>query len=137
MTLMYRRDFPPKNPWPTDLTNKIILRLAKNQVFPRCFVFKLQDYICAIGSINSHYFHIIGDKLINPIVGVYIPIIRIPIKGGMTIPNIVTFDHGTYICLFFFQNVSNLFLPPCVKTEMRRPRIQDFGRESFAKHCFL
>ena len=50
------------------------------------------------GSINSHYFHIIGDKLINPIVGVYIPIIniiRIPIKGGMTIPNIATFDHGT------------------------------------------
>ncbi len=23
------------------------------------------------------------------------PIIRIPIKGGMTIPNIATFDHGT------------------------------------------
>ena len=36
-----------------------------------------------------------GDKLINPIVGVYIPIIRIPIKGGMTIPNIATLDHGT------------------------------------------
>ena len=34
--------------------------------------------------------------VINPIVGVYIPIIRIPIRGGMTIPNIVTFDHGTY-----------------------------------------
>ena len=34
--------------------------------------------------LNSHYFHIIGDKLINPIVGVYIPIIRIPvIKGGI------------------------------------------------------
>ncbi len=30
--------------------------------------------ICAIGSINSHYLHVIGDKLINPIVGVYIPI---------------------------------------------------------------
>ena len=30
--------------------------------------------------------------VINPIVGVYIPIIRIPIKGGMTIPNIATFD---------------------------------------------
>ena len=26
--------------------------------------------------------------VIDPIVGVYIPIIRIPIKGGMTIPNI-------------------------------------------------
>ena len=35
--------------------------------------------------------------VINPIVVVYIPIIRIPIKGGMTIPNIATFDHGTYI----------------------------------------
>ncbi len=45
--------------------------------------------------LNSHYFHIIGDKLINPIVGVYIPIIRIPINGGMTIPNIATFHHGT------------------------------------------
>ena len=32
--------------------------------------------ICAIGSINSHYFHI-GDGKINPIVGVYIPIINI------------------------------------------------------------
>ena len=34
--------------------------------------------------------------VINPIVGVYIPIIRIPIKGGLTIPNIATFDHDTY-----------------------------------------
>ncbi len=34
--------------------------------------------------------------VINPIVGVYIPIIRIPIKGVMTIPNISTFDRGTY-----------------------------------------
>ena len=39
--------------------------------------------------------------VINPIVGVYIYIythynIRIPIKGGMTIPNIATFDHGTF-----------------------------------------
>ena len=25
--------------------------------------------------------------VINPIVGVYIPILRIPIKGGMSIPN--------------------------------------------------
>ena len=34
--------------------------------------------------------------VINPIVGVYIPTIRIPIKGGMTIPTIATFDHGTF-----------------------------------------
>ena len=46
--------------------------------------------------LNSHYFHVIGDKLINLIIGVYIPIMRIPIKGGRSpIPNIVTFDHGT------------------------------------------
>ena len=38
--------------------------------------------------------------VINPIVGVYIPIIRIPIKGGMAIPNIATFDHGTYVSTF-------------------------------------
>ena len=31
-----------------------------------------------LGSINSHDFHLIGDGKINPIVGVYIPIIRIP-----------------------------------------------------------
>ena len=38
--------------------------------------------------------------VINPLVGVYIPIIniiRFPIKGGMTIPNIATFDQGTFI----------------------------------------
>ena len=36
--------------------------------------------------------------VITPIVGVYIPIIRIPIpiKGGMNIPNIATFHHGTH-----------------------------------------
>ena len=35
--------------------------------------------------------------VINPIIGFYIPIIRIPIIGGMTIPNIATFDHGTHV----------------------------------------
>ncbi len=61
--------------------------------------------------------------VINPLVGVYIPIIRIPIKGEMTIPNIATFDHGTYdlseMILFFcgkklgshiLKNVPCLFL---------------------------
>ena len=37
-------------------------------------------------------FHIIGDKLINPIVGVYIPIIRIPIK--------MTMAHMVFFCLY-------------------------------------
>ncbi len=36
--------------------------------------------------LNSHYFHIIGDKLINPIVGIYILIIRIPVIKGWRSP---------------------------------------------------
>ena len=50
----------------------------------RVLVFFSLIHMCQ--GINSHYFHIIGDKLINPIVWVYILIIWIPIKGGMTIP---------------------------------------------------
>ncbi len=46
--------------------------------------------------LNSPYFHIIGDGHQPNRIGVYIPIIRIPITGGMTIPNLATFDHGTY-----------------------------------------
>ena len=41
--------------------------------------------------------------VINPIVGIYIPIIRIPIKGGMTIPNIAIFDHGTCEDMILFK----------------------------------
>ena len=49
--------------------------------------------------------------VINPTVGVYIPIIRIPIEGGMTIPNIATFDHGTYTVTLFIRSY-NWFLGP-------------------------
>ena len=34
-------------------------------------------YVC--WGLNSHYFHTIGDKLIRPIVGVHMPILRIPV----------------------------------------------------------
>ncbi len=34
--------------------------------------------------------------VINPIVGIYIPIITIPIEGEMTIPNIGSLDPGTH-----------------------------------------
>ena len=43
--------------------------------------------MCARVDQLPWHFHIIGDKLINPIVGVYIPMIRIPIKGGMSWPS--------------------------------------------------
>ena len=87
------------------------LSLGSLSLFRLFLVEKLQiPYVP--GSINSHYFHIIGDGKLNPIVGVYIPIIRIPIKGGMTIPNIVTFDHGTYSEIKQYLCVS---LPPYSK----------------------
>ena len=52
----------------------------------------LKNKMCQ--GLNSHYFHIIRDGH-QPNSRGNIPIIRIPIKGGMTIPNIATFDHGT------------------------------------------
>ena len=50
---------------------------------------------CAIGSINSHYFQIIGDGHQPNSRGLYTHYKDSVIKGGMTIPNIATFDHGT------------------------------------------
>ena len=54
--------------------------------------------------LNSHCFPMVG-MVINLIVGFYIPIIRIPIKGGMTIPNARSLDPGTYTLnnQFFFH----------------------------------
>ena len=59
--------------------------------------------------LNSHYFHIIGDGH-QPNSRVYRPIIRIPIKGGMTIPNIATFDHGTYASLRIPSRTNQYFM---------------------------
>ena len=56
--------------------------------------------------------------VINPIVGVYIPIIRIPIKGGMTIPNIATLDHGTYSAPLFHPIYSWFLGAPSRSTSM-------------------
>ena len=49
-------------------------RTLRTGVFHKKFFLRM---VYVPGSINSHYFHMIGDKLINPIVGVYISIIRI------------------------------------------------------------
>ena len=61
-----------------DLENHLRLRRQKNPIKNGT-----KNNMCQ--GLNSHYVHIIGDKLINPIVGVYIPIARIPIKGGMSL----------------------------------------------------
>ena len=59
----------------------------------------LRRAICARVDQLPWHFHIIGDKLINPIVGVYIPIIRIPIKRWD--------DHPQY-CDFWPWHIWNL-----------------------------
>ena len=46
--------------------------------------------------LNSHHFHIIGDGHQPNSRGLYTHYKDSVIKGGMTIPNIATFDHGTY-----------------------------------------
>ena len=51
-------------------------------------------YMCQ--GLNSHYFHIIGDGHQPNSRGLYTHCKDFVIKGGMTIPNIATFDHGTY-----------------------------------------
>ena len=59
----------------------------------------MNTYMCQ----GLNYVHIIGDGHQPNSVGVYIPIIRIPIKGGRSpIPNIGTFDHGTYIVYIIY-----------------------------------
>ena len=40
-------------------------------------IYSVCIYIYMCQGLNSHYFHVIGDGKLNPIVGVYIPIIRI------------------------------------------------------------
>ena len=62
--------------------------------------------------LNSHYFHIIGDGHQPNSRGLY-PIIRIPIKGGLMIPNIATFDHGTDG--YLSQVDSRIFVAPMVE----------------------
>ena len=83
----------------------------------------LQICLYVPGSINSHYFHIIGDGKLNPIVEVYIPIIRIPIKGGKTIPNTATFDHGTYAFLGSVIPTLDLYLPLASKGDGRNYKL--------------
>ena len=64
----------------------------KNPHFEKTIIFYM------FWGLNSHCFPMAG-MVINLLVGVYVPIIRIPgfhIKGGMTIPNIRSFDPGTY-----------------------------------------
>ena len=58
--------------------------------------------------------------MLQYVAGSKLPIIRIPIKGGMTIPNIATFDHGTYVAAanrtcFLFPPTAAIFffwVPP-------------------------
>ena len=63
-----------------------------------CVVSMLDIYIYMCQGLNSHYFHIIGDGHQPNSRGLYTHCKDSVIKGGRSpIPNIATFDHGTYI----------------------------------------
>ena len=49
------------------------------------------------------FFSPMVGRVINPILGSYIPTIRIPTKGGMTIPNMGSLDSGHKWRWTFFQ----------------------------------
>ena len=58
-------------------TFMIHLLLMLHQICrPNQYLRLVLNYMCQ--GVNSDYLHMIGDKLINPIVGVYIPTKRIP-----------------------------------------------------------
>ena len=59
--------------------------------------FQGSNHMCQ--GLNSHYFHIIGDghQPNGRRLYTHYKDSGFLLKGGMTIPNIVTFDHGTYI----------------------------------------
>ena len=65
--------------------------------------------------------------VINPIVGVYIPIIRIPTKGGMTILNIATFDPGSYNIYYQTGRVSSITFPATFLRRMEVERLESYG----------
>ena len=54
--------------------------------------------------LNSHYFHIMGDGHQPNSRGLYTHYKDSLLKGGMTIPNIATFDHGTVEVGSLFQD---------------------------------
>ena len=57
-------------------------------------------FICA-RVLTPMFFSIQEGMVLKPIVGVYILIVRISTKGGMTIPNIGSLDLGTYKTLLY------------------------------------
>ena len=65
----------------TTMLTSICFTLSKVSLAPGCQNFMPSKFLCfvCVLNLNSHYFHTIGDKLIHPIVGVYMPIIRIPV----------------------------------------------------------
>ena len=65
--------------------------------------------------------------VINPIVGVYIPIIRIPIKGGMTITKktrLLTMAHMDMSCHIWFHRVFD------------HPRLHGYKKNWRVEHVF-
>ena len=101
-------------PWKMMLARRSFLGpfvfLSESKLAEKNFEFwSKQKLVSYVPGLNPHYFHIIGDGHQPNSRGFYIPIIRIPIKGGMTIPNIGSLDHGTYARLAAWTTHESLF----------------------------
>ena len=58
------------------------------------------------------------------------PIIRIPIKGGMTIPNTTSLDHGTYMEIKYNKGISK---DPVINFH----QYYGMSEKGFFKHCSI
>ena len=76
--------------------------------------------------LNSHYFHIIGDKLINPIIGVYIPSIRSLDRTYSP------FFHTMTICV-----IHNTVVVPCKDSRFSGTCLDLYGNTQNGPHQIL
>ncbi len=100
--------------WPSPLPNPVAIWIRGQWLTKTCMGVALRHRSLPSGygstnslvffdvcqGLNSHCFHIIGDGHQPKSVGVYIPIIRIPIKGGMSLSPIKR-DKCTCRCILF------------------------------------
>ena len=65
---------------------------------PQLRIHGIWAYLYCAGVLYAHYFHVTGDKLMNPIVGFYIlyRLIRIPYYRWDDHPQLGSLDLGTY-----------------------------------------
>ena len=77
----------PSHPYGPTANGPALGRLSKSGCRPKTVPCLNFNHLAKCARVDQlPFFHILGDGKLNPIAGLNIPIRRIPIKGGMTIP---------------------------------------------------